>query len=134
MEINEVPQDSLDYKDRGKLKKLVYAVDKDGKYTGIGSVGWEAENVATKQAWDAIEEELAETEQKVKAGALSPIAWFMQKKLMDIALLAQYMDKWQWQVKRHLKPSVFARLDPATLEKYAATFGISVKELTDFGK
>ena len=61
MDINEVPQDSLEYKDRDKLKKLVYAVGKDGKYTGVGSSGWEPENVATKQAWDAIEEELAET-------------------------------------------------------------------------
>lgn len=134
MDINEVPQDSLEYKDRDKLKKLVYAVGKDGKYTGIGSVGWEAENVATKQAWDAIEEELAETEKKVKAGELSPIPYFMQKKIMDLPLLANYAGKWQWQVKRHFKPDVFNNLSDNMLRKYADIFGITVQELINFGK
>lgn len=134
MDINEVPQDSLEYKDRDKVKKLVYAVGKDGKYTGVGSAGWEAENFAMKQAWDAIEEDLAATEQKVKAGELSPVAYFMQKKLMDIPLLASYTGKWQWQVKRHMKPTVFQRLSNAMLQKYAEVFGISVQELTNFGK
>jgi hypothetical protein len=134
MDVNEVPQDSLEYKDRDKLKKLVYAVDKDGKYTGVGSSGWEAENVATRQAWDAIEEELAETEQKIKAGETSPIAWFMMKKLMDVPLLAKYVGKWEWQVKRHLKPSVFGKLSEEMLQKYADVFGITVEELTNFGK
>ena len=134
MDVNEVPQDSLEYKDRDKLKKLVYAVGKDGKYTGIGSAGWEAENVATKQAWDAIEEELTETEKKVKAGILSPVPYFMQKKLMDLPLLASYVGKWQWQVKRHFKPSVFSKLGKDMLQKYADTFGITTEELINFGK
>lgn len=129
-----MPQDSLEYKDRDKLKKLVYAVGKDGKYTGVGSAGWEAENAATKQAWDAIEEELAETEQQVKAGKMSPIAWFMQKKLMDLPLLASYAGKWQWQVKRHMKPEVFAKLSRDMLQKYASIFEITVEELVGFGK
>jgi hypothetical protein len=134
MDVNEVPQDSLEYKDRDKLKKLVYAVGKDGKYTGVGSAGWEAENVATKQAWDAIEEELAETEKKVIAGELSPIPYFMQKKLMDLPLLASYVGKWQWQVKRHFKPSQFQKLSEDILRKYADIFGISIQELKNFGK
>jgi hypothetical protein len=134
MDINEVPQDSLEYKDRDKLKKLVYAVGKDGKYTGVGSAGWDPENVATKQAWDAIEEELAETEQEVMAGTKSPVAYFMQKRLMDLPLLAQYVGKWQWQVKRHMKPSVFNKLDNAMLQKYADVFEITVQELRSFGK
>jgi len=134
MDINEVPQDSLEYKDRDKLKKLVYAVGKDGKYTGVGSVGWEAENAATKQAWDAIEEELKETETKVKAGELSPVVYFMQKKLMDLPILSSYVGKWQWQVKRHFKPEIFSKLSDSMLQKYAATFGITVQELINFGK
>lgn len=134
MDINEVPQDALDFKDKGKVKKLLYAVDKEGNYTGVGSAGWEAENFATKQAWDAIEEELKETEQKVKEGVLSPIAYFMHKKLMDVAILSGYVGKWQWQVKRHMHPSVFKKLSKDLLEKYASIFEISVDELTNFGK
>ncbi len=134
MKANEVPQDKRDFKEGDKIHKLMYAVDNDGKYTGITSAGWEAENIATKQAWDAVDEELAETEEKVKRGELSPIAYYMQKNLMEVSLLAKYVGKWQWQVKRHFKPSVFSNLSPAMLAKYAAVFNISVDELKNFGK
>ncbi len=134
MNINEVPQDPRNIKPGDKLKKLVYAVDKDGKYTGVNSVGWEAENVVIKQAWDDIDEHLAETEAKVKAGTLSPLPYFMQKNLMDLALLARYAGKWQWQVKRHFKPAVFNKLSPAMHDKYAQIFNITTAELTGFGK
>lgn len=134
MNINEVPQDPKDFKEGDKLKKLMYAVDKDGKYTGINSAGWEAENFAMKQAWEAVDEELAEAKAKVVAGELSPIAYYMQKTLMDLPLLAQYVGKWQWQVKRHMKPAVFQKLDAAILQRYAATFNITIEELINFGK
>lgn len=134
MDINEVPQDALDYKGRDKMKKLMYAVGKDGKYTGVGSIGWDVENAATKQAWDVIEEELAITQQQVKDGLVSPIAYFMQKRLMDLSLLAKYVGKWQWQVKSHMKPTVFNKLSLKMLQRYATTFDITVEELTNFGK
>ncbi|WP_276132499.1 hypothetical protein [Polluticoccus soli] len=134
MKINEVPQDPKNFKEGENLRKLMYAVDKDGKYTGVNSAGWEAENFAMKQAWDEVEQELAETETKVKAGELSPLAYFMQKTLMDVPLLAKYVGKWEWQVKRHMKPSVFQTLKPETLQKYATIFNITVDELTGFGK
>lgn len=134
MKTNEVPQDKRDFKEGDKIHKLMYAVDNDGKYTGITSAGWEAENIATKQAWDAVDEELAETADKVKKGELSPIAYYMQKNLMEVSLLASYVGKWQWQVKRHFKPSVFNKLSTDVLAKYAAVFNISVDELKSFGK
>jgi len=58
----------------------------------------------------------------------------MMKKLMDVPLLAQYVGKWQWQVKRHLKPSVFRKLNDPMLQKYADVFGITVQELINYGK
>lgn len=134
MKVNEVPQDSRDFRDGDKVRKLVYAVDKDGRYTGVNSAGWEAENTATKQAWDAVDEALAEVEAKVKAGQLSPIAYFMNKCLMDTGLLAKYVGKWSWQVKRHMKPHVFNALSSAMKEKYAEAFSITVSELENFGK
>lgn len=134
MQLNEVPQDGLNYKERDKLRKLMYAVDKDGHYTGVASVGWEAENAATKGAWDEVDEVLRETEAAVRAGKLSPIAYFMQKSLMDVPLLASYVGKWQWVVRRHLKPAGFARLSEASLAKYAGVFNISVDDLKAFGK
>lgn len=134
MKINEVPQDERDFKGGEKLKKLVYAVGKDGKYTGVNSAGWEAENYAMRQAWDAVDEALAETEAKVKEGNLSPIAYYMQKSLMDMALLAKYVGKWKWQVKRHMKPAVFNKLSNSLIEKYAEVFNITPEELKNFGK
>lgn len=134
MKVNEVPQDPKNFKQGEKIRKLMYATDKDGKYTGVNSAGWEAENFALRQAWDEVETTLAETEEKVKAGELSPIAWYMQKMLMDITLLSKYVGKWEWQVKRHMKPSVFKSLKPETLQKYASVFNITVDELTGFGK
>ncbi|XZF13702.1 hypothetical protein ACTHGU_18125 [Chitinophagaceae bacterium MMS25-I14] len=134
MNIEEVPQDPLHYKERDKIKKLMYAVGKDGQYTGVNSVGWEAENTATEQAWNEVEESLAKTEARVKSGELSPVAYFMEKCLMDMPLLAKYAGKWQWQVKKHLKPEGFKKLDKSMLEKYARIFNVSVDALVNFGK
>ena len=106
----------------------------DGKYTGVASAGWEVENFATKQAWDDIDENLLETAEQVRAGALSPVPYFMQKNLMELSLLARYTGKWQWQVKRHFRPGVFNRLKPGMLSTYARIFNISVDELISFGK
>jgi hypothetical protein len=134
MHVNEVPQDPKDFKEGEKLRKLVYAVDNNGNYTGINSAGWDAENTAMKQAWDAVDEALADTEEKVNQGVLSPIAYFMQKNLMDISLLAKYMGKWKWQVHRHFKPAVFNKLSDDQLQAYATIFNITIEELKDFGK
>ena len=134
MNVNEVPQDPRDIKPGDTLRKVVYAVGKDGKYTGVNSAGWEAENIALKQAWDDIEETLAETERKVRAGEISPVPYFMQKNLMDIALLARYIGKWKWQVARHFKPGVFKKLDTRVLGEYARIFNITTDELINFGK
>lgn len=134
MKVNEVPQDAKKFKGADDLRKKVYAVDKDGKYTGVSSAGWEAENVATRQAWDAVDETLEQTKAKIKAGKLSPIAYYMQKCLMDTGLLAKYVGKWGWQVKRHMKPSIFKKLDKNMLEKYASVFNITVEELVSFGR
>ena len=118
----------------GKIKKLVYAVGKDGRYTSVNSEGWEPENFAMKQAWDDIDETLAETESKVHNGELSPVTYFMQKNLMDIALLARYTGKWKWQVKRHFRPEVFKKLDAQMIAEYARIFNITTDELINFGK
>lgn len=134
MNVNEVPQDPKNFKGAENLKKLMYATDKDGNYTGVVSSGWEAENEATKQAWDDVDETLAKIAAQVTAGELSPIAYFMQKSLMELPLLAKYVGKWQWQVKRHFKPSVFNDMDASLLQKYADIFSITVEELKNFGK
>lgn len=134
MKENDVPQDGMDYRNHNEARKLMYAVKQDGSYTGVNYAGWEPENLALRQAWEDVEERLEETEQAVKAGKLSPIAYHMERCLMTPSLLAGYMGLWTFTVKRHLKPRVFSKLKPSTMERYAAVFGIDVLELKSFEK
>jgi hypothetical protein len=129
MQANEVPQEGLPYKGRDKVKKVVYATTQDGQYTHVNSIGWEAENVAMRQAWQDVEDTLQQVAAAVQEGRLSPLAWWMHKCLMDVGLLAKYASKWRWTVKKHLKPKGFNKLSNADLETYARVFRISVSEL-----
>lgn len=130
MNIHEVPQDKKEFKDGDKApKKVMYVTQADGSYTQTQSAGWEAENLALEQAWDEISRQEEEQKENVRKGISSPIAYYMVKHRMDLPILASYAGKWQWQVKRHLKPNVFKKLDDKMLSKYASIFNISVEEL-----
>lgn len=133
MKSNEVPQDDANMM-RGKWKDPIYTVDKDGKYTTSYSMGWEVKNEVMQQAWDNIHEKLEKVRQKVIAGELSPIAFYMEKNIMDVGLLAKYIGVWKWTAKKHLKPKYFNKLSGELLEKYADIFNISVEELQDIEK
>ena len=126
MNKKEVPQDNgvLDH-----WHSIQYAVDENGKYTLVPSSGWEPVNIANDQAWGTIGEGLSKVIEKVSAGELSPLAYYMEKNLMDIALLAKYVRISRWRVKRHLRPDVFRRLPLTVLERYAKFFNISIEEL-----
>lgn len=123
-----VPQDD-DNLLEGKFKVLKYATDSDGKYIGVGSKGWEPENVALKQAWDVINKRVKEAKEQVLSGKASPLFYHMEKNLMDPKLLANHAGYFTWTVKRHLKPAVFKKLSNKRLENYARVFNITVDEL-----
>lgn len=132
MKANEVPQDKGNYKNRDQSRKVVYATNDKGDYTTVNSDGWDVEHLATMQAWDEAAKELEEVLQDIRKGVLSPLAYFMKKNLMDVAMLARHVGKWQWQVKRHFKPAVFAGLSDTLLQKYADAFNISVEAIRQF--
>ena len=134
MNTKDVPQDNLPFKQRDDVRKLMYATGEDGRYEGVASAGWEAEHAAMQGAWEEVDELLAETKAMVLAGNLSPIAYFMQKNLMDPALLGKYVGRWSWQVKRHCKPAVFNRMQPQIVARYAVVFGVPIESLTNFGQ
>ncbi|QLH47919.1 MAG: hypothetical protein HWD58_21365 [Bacteroidota bacterium] len=130
MQLKDVPQDKKDFKDGHQApKKLMYVTRSDGSYTQTTSAGWEAENLALEQAWEAIEEQSIATKEQVIQGLVSPIAYYMIQSRMDLLILASYVGKWQWQVKRHMKPSVFRNLPEKLLQRYADAFNISLSEL-----
>jgi hypothetical protein len=113
------------------LKEVCYAVGENGKYVLAPSSGWEPKNIANGQAWELLEQQLEEARQKVLAGKSSPLDFYMAKNQMDVRLLSQYSGFFCWQIRRHLKPAVFARLKPEKLARYAALFKISAKDLID---
>jgi len=130
MDKENVPQDD-DNVLEGKLKVLKYATDKDGSYTSVNSLGWEPENIVLSQAWEAINEKVAEVRQQVIDGQLSPIAFHKEKQMLDNGMLAGYVGFPVLMVKLHQKPWFFKRLSDKQLDKYAKAFRITREELMD---
>lgn len=128
MKKDEVPQDDANILE-GKLKVVKYAVDDDGSYTKVKTVGWEPENIVLGQAWEDINEQVEEVRAKVKAGKLSPLAFHMAKQMLDPSMVAGYSGIPAFFVKLHMRPWFFKRLSSRQLDKYANAFRISRDEL-----
>ncbi len=130
MKTKDVPQDNANLME-GKFQEPVYSLDEDGNYTTVRSVGWDPKNTVMLHAWEEVNERIEEVRQKVLDGQLSPLAYHMEKNIMDTSLVGKYMGFWAFKVKRHLKPKRFNKLSRKTLEKYADVFNISVDEFTN---
>jgi hypothetical protein len=131
MKKEEVPQDKGNLSNKN-LKELVYATDEKGNYTTALSTGWEPKTIALSNSIDEISERIAIAKAQVENKEVSPIVYFMEHSRMDVAILSSYVGMWQWRVKRHFKPKVFAKLSDKILQKYADTFTISIAELKNF--
>lgn len=128
MEKDQVPQDQSNLT-KNNVKELLYATDENGNYTTTLSTGWEPKTIALSNSIDEINERIADARQQVLNGEVSPIVYFMEANKMDLNILSSYVGFWKWRVKRHFKPSVFAKLNDKILKKYADTFGVSIEEL-----
>ena len=127
MRIDEVPQDqSSTYAGR---KKLLYAKDPSGAYTGVQSSGWEAEANATLDAVALYRALADQARAEVQAGRKSPLYFHMYDCRMDLPLLAQLTGLWRWRIRRHFKPKVFAGLSQSVLSRYAKTMDKTISEL-----
>ena len=129
MKEEDVPQEDENKLYEGKNRLLEYAVDKDGNYTQKLSIGFEPKNVALEQAWELIDDKVAETRKAVEAGELSTLAYHMERNLMDAGLLAEHMGYFTLKVRWHLRPKVFAGLNNSVLEKYAEVLKMTVDQL-----
>ena len=128
MKVKEVPQDSKFYKNTA-VRDMSYAVDDDGNYKMVVSEGWEVKNDAMDVMLESINEKCEQVREKVLAGELSPLAYHIEKNIMDFDLLAKYTGFWKMTVKKHLKPEKFKELDDKVLFKYAEALRITVEEL-----
>ena len=124
---NEVPQEGNST--LSGHRKAVYARGTDGKMRIVQSAGWEVEEIVTRQAVDDLIRLAEDAKQRVLSGQTSSLEFHMHRKRMDVLLLAQVTGLWQWRVRRHLRPKVFARLSPALLARYAEALGMSVDAL-----
>ncbi|MBS7230390.1 hypothetical protein KHA90_05080 [Flavobacterium psychroterrae] len=128
MEKEKVPQDKSNLT-KNNVKELLYATDENGEYTTTLSTGWEPKSIALSNSIDEINERIAEAKMQVEIGEVSPICYYMERSKMDLTILASYVGMWKWRVKRHFKPTVFAKLNDSILKKYADAFEISIAEL-----
>jgi len=131
MKKENVPQDDSLLLE-GNTREICYAVDENGKYVKVLSAGWEPKDIALRQAIDFADKRAIDVKRKIANSQISPIAYYLEKKMMNIKLLSQYTDILRWRVKRHLKPRVFNKLSHKILKKYADTFEITVDELINF--
>ena len=127
MDKQSVPQDaSPTY---GGLRKLLYAVDENGNYTGVPSSGWEAESFSTELAVSEINRQRDHAWARARAGQTSPLEYHMYRNRMDFDTLVMVSGMWRWRVRRHFKPHVYAKLSDKVLTRYAEAMGVSVERL-----
>jgi hypothetical protein len=133
MKKSDVPQDD-DFSQNGKYKEVTYAVSEKGNSEPVLSRGWRPKNDALRYVWETINAQAKAIGKKVIQGELSPIAYYMEKNIMDLKLLAQYMGLPRKTVKRHLHPKGFEKLNHKVRRQYADLFNISFDDLTDVEK
>ncbi|MEI6436123.1 MAG: hypothetical protein WCP32_14855 [Bacteroidota bacterium] len=110
-------------------RELFYHFDKEKGFTQAVDYQNPNNQIIIKQSWDAAQQRLNEIKQQVIAGKVSPIAYHMERILMEVPMLAAYMEISKWRVKRHFKPSVFKKLKSETIIRYAKVFDIPVEDL-----
>jgi hypothetical protein len=127
MDLDAVPQDGN--ATLGGQRKAMYARGADGRIVIVPSRGWEAEEIVTSQAVDALVALARDAHARVAAGDASPLEYWMYARRMDVALLSQTSGYWQWRVRRHLTPGGFTRLSARQRQRYADALGLPLDQL-----
>lgn len=127
MDIDSVPQEGN--ATLGGHRKALYARDAQGRMVIAASRGWEAEEIVTSHAVEALQAQAEAARARAAAGLASPLEYWMYARRMDVGLLAQSTGFWRWQVRRHLRPEVFARLPAAKLQRHADALGLTIDVL-----
>lgn len=127
MDISQVPQEGN--KTLGGQRKAMYAKDADGRIVNIASKGWEAKEIVTSAAVEQLQELTSRTHARALSGEATSIEYWMYAKRMDIAILSQTTGIWQWRIRRHFRPTIFAQLSDKTLSRYAEALGLTLAQL-----
>lgn len=110
-------------------RKAVYAVNDAGDYVVVKTGGTEVDFSATLDAGEWFAEQAEAARQRVLQGQSSALEYWMYEKRMDVPTLAQATGLWQWRIRRHLRPTIFARLSAQILQRHADALGLTVSHL-----
>lgn len=110
-------------------QRACYALDEQGRYVVVGSIGWEVEKVVNSQANDEVRQAIATALGHVRAGKRSPLAYHMARRQMDASMLSAYSGISRLRIRWHLRPGPFARLPETMLRRYAEALHLSADEL-----
>jgi len=129
MHKKDVPQDGgvID-----PLQNAIYAVDDDGNYVTVPSVGWDVSNGASIQAAEEIHFKILAGIEAAKRGRLSPLGVHLIAHEMNAAGLAKVSGVSWLKVKLHLRPWFFNRISEADAKRYAEVFDIDPSKLREF--
>jgi len=133
MKQEDIPQDHSTLSQKN-MRELCYAVGKNGKYSTGLSTGWEPKSIALDLTLEAINKQAEIAKQEVYDGKKSPLYYFMIVSKMDLGILAGYMGKSKWRIKRQQKPSVFKKLNDSKLQAYADVFDIAIEKIKHFNE
>jgi len=111
------------------LKIVSYAVNDRGQYELSQDFFWQPVNIVNDQAWQEIAKKIALSRDKVAAGRVSCLHYYMTANQMDTGLVARYTGQPRWKVFLHLAPFVFNRVSDDTLLKYADLYRVSLADL-----
>ena len=127
MRDDEVPQEGNST--LAGQRKAMYARGADGRLHIVQSAGWEVEEIVTRQAVEDLQQQAEAARQRVLQGLTAPLEYHMYRQRMDVPMLSQVTGLWQWRIRRHLRPEIFARLAPSLRARYAEALGISCAQL-----
>lgn len=127
MDIAEVPQEGN--RTLGHHRKALYAKDANGRMVLVASRGSEVDETVTLQAVQRLHAFAEAARLRCLAGQTAPLEVWMWTQRMDLALLSQVTGIWQWRIRRHFHPRIFALLTPALLQRYARALGLRVEQL-----
>lgn len=126
MKVSEVPQEVTYYEGE---RRACYALNDEGRYVVVPSIGWSIEEVVNGQAVAELAAQLEDTRQAVIAGIKSPLCYHMERRQMIPEILALTAGIARFRVKRHLRPDIFNKLNPSVLNRYARALAVSLEEL-----
>ncbi len=111
------------------VKIISYVANQEGNQELVQSAMWHPVDVVNHQAWQEIEKQIAVSKEKVAAGRVSCLHYYMTANQMDTGLLASYTRQSRCFVRLHMIPFFFSRLGAGTLKKYGEVFKVSLDDL-----